>query len=114
MKATESHIKGEVRRVIAELRPDPSINPPEPRTRLSVLGYTPKRKAELCSALEEFFEVHLDRGVLDREDAVVADIERLVLDSLSMEGAPARRQNVTADRSKDPDPRAHMRADGMG
>ncbi|MEU0352289.1 hypothetical protein ABZ302_36540 [Streptomyces sp. NPDC006237] len=60
MKATESDIKGEVRWIIAELRPGPSGNSPEPRTKLSALGFTQERKSELRLTLEEFFGVHLD------------------------------------------------------
>jgi hypothetical protein len=112
MKGTESQIISRVRQVIAESSPSPSEGVPESATELSSLGYARGVRAELRRKLEEVFGVLESWDAYDRESMSVADIERLVLDSLTIEGTAPRERHLTTGLFKGPDLRAHMRADG--
>jgi hypothetical protein len=113
MHMTESDLHEEVRRVIAELGSGRTWNSLEPQTTLSSLGYTKETREELHRALENAFKIPLERYVLTGVHAVVADVERLVLGSVVPRETGFTEHRVTTPRSKDPDPRAHMRADGL-
>lgn len=100
--------------MIEELSLRPSSNAVDSRTRLSSLGYTKERQERLRRTLEDTLVVRFDWDSLDLDNAIVADIEHLVLISVSVETTVLHKPNVATAQLKGPDPRAHMRADGMG
>jgi hypothetical protein len=114
MDISEPYIRGKVRRIIAELSSHPSSNAASARTGLSSLGFTKERQEELRRTLETSFTVLAGWSSLDLDDASVADIEQLVLSSVSAETTVLHQRNAGPGRLKAADPRAHMRGDDRG